>query len=91
MTTVLRMPGTRPVPGAAAFANNRLEERRLNPARSLGPALVSGDLGRAWIYVAGPLAGALLAVALAWALRGPPSPAADMAAQGSSAPAHRVS
>jgi hypothetical protein len=38
--------------------------------------------GQAWIYIAGPLAGALLAVALAWALRGPPSPAADLAAQG---------
>ena len=54
----------------------------MNPARSLGPALVSGDLGQAWIYVVGPLAGALLAVALAWALRGPPSRAADEAAQG---------
>lgn len=55
----------------------------MNPARSLGPALVSGDLGGAWIYVAGPVAGGLLAVALAWALRGPPSPRADIAAQGS--------
>ena len=54
----------------------------MNPARSLGPALVSGDLAQAWIYVAGPLAGALLAVTLAWALRGPPSRAADEAAQG---------
>ena len=54
----------------------------MNPARSLGPALISGHLGQAWIYVAGPMAGALLAVALAWALRGPPSRAADEAAQG---------
>jgi aquaporin Z len=54
----------------------------MNPARSLGPALVSGNLSDAWIYIAGPLAGALLAVALAWALRGPPSRAADIAAQG---------
>jgi aquaporin Z len=54
----------------------------MNPARSLGPALVSGELGSVWIYLAGPLAGGLLAVALAWALRGPPSPAADLAAQG---------
>jgi aquaporin Z len=56
----------------------------VNPARSLGPALVSGDLHSTWIY----LAGRLLAVALAWALRGPPSPAADQAAQGS-ADGHR--
>lgn len=54
----------------------------MNPARSLGPALVSGDLGLMWIYAAGPLAGALLAVGLAWALRGRPSLAADVAAQG---------
>jgi aquaporin Z len=54
----------------------------MNPARSLGPALVSGDLHDVWIYLAGPLAGGLIAVALAWALRGPPSPAADAAAQG---------
>ncbi|MDQ6691567.1 MAG: aquaporin [Candidatus Dormibacteraeota bacterium] len=33
----------------------------MNPARALGPALVSGNLGSVWIYFAGPLAGALLA------------------------------
>jgi aquaporin Z len=54
----------------------------MNPARSLGPALVSGDLHGVWIYLVGPVAGGLLAVTLAWALRGPPSPAADEAAQG---------
>jgi aquaporin Z len=52
----------------------------MNPARSLGPALVSGDLGDAWIYIAGPLAGGVLPVALAWALRGRPSAAARIAA-----------
>jgi MIP family channel proteins len=30
----------------------------LNPARSLGPALVAGHLDSIWIYVAGPLLGA---------------------------------
>ena len=55
---------------------------RIRPARSLGPALVSGDLGFIWIYLAGPMAGGLLAVGLAWALRGRPSLAADVAAQG---------
>ena len=56
----------------------------MNPARSLGPALVTGDLHGWWVYVAGPLAGGLLAVALAWVLRGRPSQAASEAAQGSS-------
>ncbi|MGD0861773.1 MAG: MIP family channel protein [Candidatus Limnocylindrales bacterium] len=33
----------------------------MNPARSLGPALVSGDLSHIWVYVAGPLLGATVA------------------------------
>ncbi len=35
-----------------------------NPARSLGPGLVAGDLRGAWIYWVGPLAGALAVLAL---------------------------
>jgi aquaporin NIP len=34
----------------------------MNPARSLGPALVSGHLGSLWIYLTAPVLGALLAV-----------------------------
>jgi aquaporin NIP len=34
----------------------------MNPARSLGPALVSGRLDSLWIYLVAPAAGALLAV-----------------------------
>ncbi len=39
----------------------------MNPARSFGPALVSGELHDLWIYVAGPVAGAILG-ALAYQL-----------------------
>ena len=35
-----------------------------NPARSLGPALLSGQWAHFWIYVLGPLLGAALAIAL---------------------------
>jgi aquaporin Z len=42
----------------------------MNPARSLGPALVKGDWTSWWAYLAGPLAGALVAVGIAHVLRG---------------------
>src|SRR4030095_108976 len=35
----------------------------MNPARSLGPALVARHLADLWIYLLAPVAGALLAVA----------------------------
>src|SRR5262249_28635477 len=43
----------------------------MNPARTFGPDLVSGTFTDYWVYVAGPLSGALVAVAFAYVLRGP--------------------
>jgi LmbE family N-acetylglucosaminyl deacetylase len=42
----------------------------MNPARSLGPDLVAGHWQAWWAYLAGPLAGAVIAVGIAWILRG---------------------
>jgi aquaporin Z len=43
----------------------------MNPARSFGPDLVLGDFSSYWVYIVGPLAGALVAVGIAYILRGP--------------------
>ena len=39
-------------------------------ARSFGPDLALGDYSNYWVYVVGPIAGAVLAVGFAWILRG---------------------
>jgi aquaporin Z len=42
----------------------------MNPARTFGPNLVGADWSHYWVYVAGPLAGAIVAVGCAFVLRG---------------------
>ncbi|HEX3360301.1 MAG TPA: aquaporin [Solirubrobacterales bacterium] len=52
----------------------------MNPARSFGPALVSGDFHSYWVYIAGPTAGAMIAVGCAIILRGRDSSSISRAA-----------
>ena len=54
----------------------------MNPARSLGPAIALWQFSHLWLYVAGPLAGAAIAVGFAFLLRGPPDPGGKEAASG---------
>jgi aquaporin Z len=55
----------------------------MNPVRSLGPALVLNHWTSWWAYLVGPMMGGLIAVGMAWILRGPGGGAAGKdAAQG---------
>lgn len=54
----------------AALVAGPLTGASLNPARSLGPALLSGQGADLWLYLTAPLAGAALAGGLARWLRG---------------------
>jgi aquaporin Z len=55
----------------------------MNPVRSLAPDLLRGDLSTTWIYIVGPVIGALIGVAFEWILKGKPTSAGAIAAQGS--------
>jgi aquaporin Z len=61
----------------------------MNPVRSFAPDLVRGDLKTAWIYILGPLAGAMIAVGFEWILRGKATEDGSAAAQGALVPRRR--
>lgn len=56
--------------GLDAMFGGPISGASMNPARSLGPALVSGELGSLWIYLLAPLAGAGLGGAAYQLVRG---------------------
>jgi aquaporin Z len=58
----------------------------MNPARTLGPDIVSTDYTGWWIYIAGPVIGAAIAVAIINAVRGLPDKEEREAAQGGDLP-----
>lgn len=59
------------VVGLEAMFAGPISGASMNPARSLAPALVSGHLEHLWLYPAATVLGALLAVPLCQAVRGP--------------------
>jgi len=54
----------------------------MNPARSFGPDLAVSDLSTWWVYLIGPVAGAVIAVGVAYVLRGPAKAQEAIAAEG---------
>jgi len=58
------------VVGLEALLGGPVSGASMNPARSLGPAAVTGLWGPVWLYLAAPAAGALAAVLLCRGLRG---------------------
>ena len=56
--------------GLAGLWGSPISGASMNPARTFGPDLVGRDFTDYWVYVAGPLTGAVIAVGLAYVLRG---------------------
>jgi len=56
--------------GLDAMFGGPISGASMNPARSLGPAVVSGDLHAVWLYLVAPIAGAALAALTYQVIRG---------------------
>jgi glycerol uptake facilitator-like aquaporin len=67
---------------AAGLVGLSVSGASMNPARSLGPAIVAGIGAHQWIYVVGPLIGALIAVFVTLVIHGPPMRDEQAAAEG---------
>jgi len=61
----------------------------MNPARTLGPDIVSTDFTGWWIYIAGPVAGAVIAVLIISLVRGQPDKDERESAEGGALPIER--
>lgn len=60
--------------GLGALVGGPVSGASMNPARSIGPAIVSGEQRALWLYVAGPIVGAALGALAYQAVRGETHP-----------------
>jgi aquaporin Z len=65
------------------FLGGPISDASMNPARSIAPQILGGEPGISWIYAAGPILGAAIAVGVHHLLCGEPTPSEREAAQGS--------
>jgi len=72
---------------AFATMGGPYEGAAMNPARAFGPDVALANLSTWWIYLIGPSIGAVLAVGVAYVLRGPAKAEEATAAEGT--PLHR--
>jgi aquaporin Z len=61
----------------------------MNPARTLGPDIVGADYTAWWVYVAGPVIGAAIAVMIIGTMHGTPRQDERDAAEGGDLPIGR--
>ena len=59
--------------GLDAMFGGPISGASMNPARSIGPAFVSGDLHALWLYILAPIAGAALGAVVYQFVRGEPT------------------
>ena len=64
--------------GLDAMFGGPISGASMNPARSLGPAIVSGDLHALWLYVVAPLLGATIGALAYQFVRGEKTTPADL-------------
>ena len=63
--------------GLDAMFGGPISGASMNPARSIGPALVGGELHALWLYILAPIAGAAVAALVYQFIRGEPAPLAS--------------
>ena len=65
--------------GLDAMFGGPISGASMNPARSIGPAVVSGDLHALWLYIVAPIMGASLGALSYQFIRSEPSSIGDEA------------